>query len=193
MSNTRTRKTFPSNMRKGLRHYIKRVFQPKRPLCSQAREGPPALSQPAAAPRQPGPGAGSGPAGPGGGGSLGSRSCSRGRGIFHPRRPPPRLAPALAPRFFVLGKRIPEGGCASSSTRPLQFWDGRVFVWSAEEAPLVCFSPPDGHPRVCKVPRGGGRFAYGGLQSCPGAVRAPRQQRKGDPTGAAGKRTVSRT
>lgn len=61
MSNTRTWKTFPSNMRKGLRHYIKRVFQPERPVCSQAREGPPAPSQPAAAPGQPGPGAGSRP------------------------------------------------------------------------------------------------------------------------------------
>lgn len=51
LSNTRTWKTFSSNMRKGLRHYIKRVFQPKRPVCSQARKGPPALSRPAGAAR----------------------------------------------------------------------------------------------------------------------------------------------
>lgn len=49
LSNTRTWKSFPSNTRKGLQYYIKRVFHPKRPMCSQAREGPPVLRQPTAA------------------------------------------------------------------------------------------------------------------------------------------------
>lgn len=111
-----------------------------------------------------------------------------------PAPPPPRPAPALAPRFFVLGKRIPEGGCASSFTRPLQFWDGRIFVWSAEQAPLVCFFLRlTGTHECAGCPAGEAGSRYGGLQSCPGALRAPRQQRKGDPTGAAGTRTVPRT
>lgn len=171
MSNTRTRKTFPSNMRKGLRHYIKRVFQPKRPLCSQAREGPPALSQPAAAPRQPGPGAGSGPAGPGGGGSLGSRSCSRGRGIFHPRRPPPPPRAGTCTPLLRFGEKDSRGRLRIVFHAPLAVlgWPSICLVrgggtaglfFSARRAPTSVQGAPRGRPvRVRRAAELSGRSA----------------------------------
>lgn len=106
LSNTGIWETFPSNTREGLRHYIKREFQPPRPVGSQARGGPPARSRPGAAARcprrgvrtgtgrrHPGDGPGPGP-GPGPGGSLRAdrgRFCSSGcgEGVSHPSHPAP--------------------------------------------------------------------------------------------------------
>lgn len=156
LSNTRTWKPFPSNTRKGLRHYIKRVFQPTRPMCSQAREGPPALSQPTAAP-----------------GTSGGIWLRPGR-----RRRPAGPSPASGEVGFSTTITTHTGTCTSFFRSEGTEFHGlgahhllRSFVMVECSARFLLFLPSMGTPGCA---RGPAEEANCELQS---SVRGPRQQK----------------